>query len=217
MTKFEKIDDDWTLVKNACRTTVNKKFTENEPSEDFKKSLLLAEHSPIRLISMYWHWYDIPYWLSTEWSRHKFEKFISTQRNDRQKKYDRNEAPQGTPVKMDCSANMQNMIDAWRKRLCCQATLEARNLAEDLKEELSKTNPIEAGVLVPACIYRCGCPEMFGCGFFKAFMKYATDHGYTQEDMFNIQKRYDAYNEYFAHKRNNTILNNPSDEGNKTE
>ena len=35
-TVFEKIDDDWTLVKNACRTTVSKKFTEKEPSEKFK-------------------------------------------------------------------------------------------------------------------------------------------------------------------------------------
>ena len=110
-TVFEKIDDDWTLVKNACRTTVSKKFTEKEPSEKFKKSLLIAEHSPIRLLSFFWKWENIKYWVSTEWSRHKFEKFISSQRNDRQSNYDRNSAPQDSLVLMNCQANMQNLID----------------------------------------------------------------------------------------------------------
>lgn len=197
MTEFEKIDDNWTLIKNACRNTVNKKYSEKEPSEQFKKNLLIAEHSPIRLFNTYWRWKDIKYWVSQEWARHKFEKFISTQRNDRQQKYDRNKTPQDSPVNMDCSANMQNLIDVWRKRLCFQATPEARTLAEDFKVELSKTNPIESSVLVPNCIYRCGCPEINKCGFFQGFTKYIEEQGYINSDLFDIQKRYDLYNEYF--------------------
>lgn len=199
-TKFEKIDDDWTLVKNACRTTVNKKFTEKEPSDKFKKTLLIAEHSPIRILSFFWKWEDIKYWVSTEWSRHKFEKFISSQRNDRQSNYDRNSAPQDAKVLMNCQANMQNLIDAWRKRLCHQATDEARELAEDFKRELSKEHPYEAGVLVPNCIYRCGCPELTCCGLFQRFVKYAKDNGYTDSDLMDVQKRYDIYNEWFKEK-----------------
>ena len=131
------ISDSWTRIKNHCRTTVNKDFTENKPSSAFKKQLLISEHSPIRLLEIDWSWLNIPYWVSTEWARHKFEKFISTQRNDRVKdRIDRGEKPQNTPVRYDGYANAQNMIDAWRKRLCFQATPEARKLAEDLKTEL---------------------------------------------------------------------------------
>lgn len=197
MTEFKKIDDDWTLVKNACRTTVNKKFSEKEPSDNFKKTLLIAEHSPIRLLDFYWEWNDIPYWVSTEWSRHKFEKFISTQRNDRQDNYDRNKAPQDSPVKMNCNANMQHCIDAWRKRMCHQATDEARSLAEDFKEELHKTHPYESDILVPNCIYRCGCPELSCCGLFPKFLKWCKENGHSNEELLNIQKRYDLYNEWF--------------------
>ena len=88
------ISDSWTRIKNHCRTTVNKDFTENKPSSAFKKQLLISEHSPIRLLEIDWSWLNIPYWVSTEWARHKFEKFISTQRNDRVKdRIDRGEKP----------------------------------------------------------------------------------------------------------------------------
>lgn len=196
-TKFEAIHDDWTLIKNACRTTVNKKFTDKEPSNDFKKSLLIAEHSPIRLFEVFWSWDKIKYWVSTEWSRHKFEKFISTQRNDRQKKYDRNEAPQGALVDYNGFANMQSLIDVWRKRLCFQATPDARSLAEDFKVELHKTHSEEADVLVPNCVYRGGCPEMYPCGWWGKFMVWCKENN---RDISSIQSRYDAYNDMFYDK-----------------
>ena len=202
MTEFVKIDDNWTLIKNACRNTISKKYSEKEPSEQFKKSLLLAEHSPIRLFNVYWRWQKIKYWISTEWSRHKHEKFISSQRNDRQSNYDRNKAPQDSLVDMDNYANMQNLIDMWRKRLCFQATKEARELAEDFKVELYKTHPLEANVLVPNCIYRCGCPEMNKCGFFQKFVDYVESQGNDIKYIFDIQKRYDLYNQYFMKVRN---------------
>ena len=34
-TKFIKIDFDWELVKNCCRSTVKKSFTSGEPSDEF--------------------------------------------------------------------------------------------------------------------------------------------------------------------------------------
>lgn len=193
-TKIIKTQDDWKLIKNACRTTVHKKFSEKEPSEKFKKDLLIAEHSPIRLWEVYWKWEDIPYWVSTEWSRHKHEKFISSQRNDRQSSYDRNKAPQDSKVDMDNYANMQNLIDMFRKRLCHQSTDEARGLAEDFKRELSLSHKEESDVLVPNCIYRGGCPELSCCGLWQKFLKWSGDRS---KDLGTIQKRYDAFNEYF--------------------
>ena len=197
ITEFNAILDDWRRVKNHCRTTDNKGFTEKDPTETFKKKLLISEHSPIRCLEFDWTWNGIQYWCSQEWARHKFEKFISTQRDDRLKDdVSRNDKPQGAPVRYDGYANMQNLIDAWRKRLCYQATPEARWLAEDFKMVLSKTHPDEAGVLCPNCIYRCGCPEFKPCGFFNQFWKYVLKN-YPDVDIFDIQSRYDIYNEMF--------------------
>lgn len=187
-TTVNEVTGTWKNVKNKCRTTVNKAYSEVEATDTFKKNLLISEHSPIRLINVDWSWKGIPYWVSTEWSRHKFEKFISTQRTDRTG-VDRSKSPQDTPVNFDGYANAQNLIDAWRKRLCGCATAEARKLALDFKKELHKVEPQLAEVLVPNCIYRCGCPEFQDCGYWKYFLK-AT----LGINLLDIKERYDAYN-----------------------
>ena len=196
-TRFNWISDDWKRVKNHCRTTMRKLFTDKEPSEEFKKAMLICEHSPIRLLEFDWTWEQMPYWVHTEWVRHRFEKFISTQRNDRQSEYDRNAARQDAPVTFDGYANMQNLIDAWRKRLCFQASKEAREYAEDFKKELHNTHPYEADVLVPNCIYRAGCPEMSTCKYWQKFKEKWIEEGY---DLLNIQERYKAYNQDFYNR-----------------
>ena len=185
------ISNDWVNVKNKCRTTVNKEYTENIPKSEFKTNLLVSEHSPIRLLELDWTWKGIKYWVSTEWSRHKFEKYISTQRTDRTG-IDRNKNPQDAPVNFDGFANAQNTIDVHRKRLCFQATPEARFLAEDQKIVLHEVEPEWANVLVPNCIYRCGCPEFKSCGFWDKFV-----HNNPTINMLNIKDRYEAYNEWF--------------------
>lgn len=197
MTVFNYIIDDWIRVKNHCRTTDNKEFTEKGVSDKFKKQLLVSEHSPIRLLEYDWTWAKIPYWVSTEWSRHKFEKFISTQRDDRLKDdTPRGKKPQDAPVNFDGYANQQNLIDGFRKRLCYAATDEARELAVDFKIELHKTHPHESDVLVPHCIYRMGCPEFHCCGHIHKFMKWCNDNN-VEVNLFDIQSRYDAYNRFF--------------------
>ena len=222
-TVFNWFGDDWRRVKNHCRTTDNKDFTENDATDIFKQKLLISEHSPIRLLEFDWSWKGIYYWLSTEWSRHKFEKFISTARDDRgfaehhsetgytvwdnktQSNIEyfpisRNDAPQKNLVNFDGYANMQNLIDGWRKRLCGAATPDAIELAEDFKEELHKTHPYESNVLVPNCIYRAGCPEFNCCGKITKFIKWCNEHNKTI-NWLNIQQRYDLYNEYFYDTR----------------
>lgn len=196
-TVFNWFGDDWKRVKNHCRTTDNKDFTENDPTDTFKKKLLISEHSPIRLLEFDWSWKGIYYWLSTEWSRHKFEKFISTQRDDRSdNEIPRGKKPQDSLVNFDGYANIQNLIDAWRKRLCRKATSEARELAEDFKIELHKTHPLEADILVPNCIYRWGCPEFQMCGHMQTFLKWCDKNQLTC-NWTDIQERYDLYNKYF--------------------
>lgn len=192
-------DNIWVRVKNHCRTTDNKGFTENVPSDEFREKLLISEHSPIRILELDWTWGNIPYWVSTEWSRHKFEKFISTQRDDRLKDdMPRGQKPQEAPVNFDGFANMQNLIDAWRKRMCFMATPEARSLALDFRAKLAETHPIEAKMLVPNCIYRCGCPEFRTCGHLERFLRWVDDKnsGCNLCVITDISMRYSLYDEY---------------------
>lgn len=209
-TRFNAIIDDWVRVKNHCRTTDNKVFTEKEPTKEFKTKLLISEHSPIRLIEIDWSWEDIYSWVATHWSRHKFEKFISTQRDDR-KEHDipRGKMPQDAPVKFDGYANMQSLIDSFRKRLCYQASPETRELAEDFKMALHEKKPELADVLVPNCIYRCGCPEFKTCGYFNKFVDDVRETFYEEEfrdvnslcAITDIQTRYNLYNNMFIDRK----------------
>ena len=197
------IGNDWKRVKNHCRTTVNKEFTDNEPSNTFKKKLLISEHTPIRLLEIDWSWKKIPSWVSVHWTRHKHEKFVSTQRDDR-KEHDisRSDMPQGTPVDMDNYANVQQLIDIFRKRLCYQASPETRELAEDFKRSLHEIEPEIADALVCNCVYRCGCPEFKTCGYWKRFVERVLRVNFPMNDdiyeqLLDIQKRYEWYNDFF--------------------
>lgn len=201
-TIFNWIGDDWVRAKNHCRVTDNKDFTEKNPTDTFKKKLLISEHSPIRVLEFDWSWRGIFYWVSQHWVRHMWTPFVSTQREDRlTDNIPRGNKSQEELVNFDGYANMQNLIDTWRKRLCYKASPETRELAEDFKVTLNQTHPIEANVLVPNCIYRCGCPEFQACGFFYKFWEYFTKN-HPDMDVFDIQQRYDVYNEMFNKRMN---------------
>ena len=190
-TEILKIKGDWNEVVNDCRTTVGKGELGKEPSVKFKREILISEHSPIRSMSVKWQWKNIPSWVATHFSRHKWECFIKTQRTDRTG-IDRNKLPQDAPVIMTGDANTQHLIDTARKRLCYLASRETRKYMEDLKKEIHAVEPEIADVLVPNCVYRCGCPEPNGC---KWFDHMAAKHlNLTSTD---IQQRYDTYNEVF--------------------
>lgn len=187
-TKLLKIKGDWQEVVNDCRTTVGKGELGKDPSRAFKRSILISEHSPIRSISAKWQWTSIPSWVATHFSRHKWECFIKTQRTDRTG-IDRGKLPQDSPVNMTCEANAQHLIDTARKRLCMMASRETRKYMEDLKLTLNLHEPEIAEVLVPNCVYRCGCAEGGECKWFETISTLEPKLKST-----NIQERYDAYN-----------------------
>lgn len=199
-TKIIKIKGDWEEVVNGCRATVGKEDLGKEPSRKFIRDILIAEHSPIRSFLVRWRWADIKSWIATHFSRHKWECFIKTQRTDRTG-INRDELPQGSLVDFVGEANAQALIDTMRKRLCYTSSPETREYAEDLKWVIKIFGEEElSDVLVPNCVYRCGCPELGGCGFWKKFMdeyylKYYDYHGMT-----DIRKRYDFYNKIFAER-----------------
>lgn len=196
-TKILNINGSWEQVVDDCRATVGKDQLGHEPSKDFKRKILIAEHSPIRNISVRWIWHNIKSWIATHWSRHRWECYIKTQRTDRTGVL-RDDLPQGAAVNFTGVANPQNLIDTWRKRLCRMASPETREYAEDFKVSLRAEEQEISDVLVPNCVYRCGCPEMSGCAVWQSIKNEIERHGV---DIYDIQSRYDAYNYWFYKRR----------------
>ena len=166
VTRLECVKPDWIRVVNAARRTVGKSPIDHEPSDRFKKKILLAEHSPIRLLEYDFTWEDIRQWVTAHMVRHHegCEKFVHTQREDRTKlDVPRDELPQGTLNDMDMTCNAQSFINISRKRLCGCASPETRKAWNLVIEYLKEVDPKLASVCVPECIYRGFCPEVDNC------------------------------------------------------
>lgn len=165
--------DNWKNVKNATMTTINKDEGVY-PSSEWKRKLLLSEHSPIRKINIGWKWYDLMYWTSGHFVRHKYgiEHFVRSQRTDRTNT-NRNELPQGALVEHEVDANAQAIINISRKRLCMCASKETREAWREALKEIETVEPELVKCCVRDCTYRGHCYEMFSCGYHKteAFKK----------------------------------------------
>lgn len=187
--------NNWLKIKQVALSTIGKE-TEKEPDSKWKKSILLAEHSPIRLLRIFHKWTGIKYWISVHFCRHKIgiEHFVKTQRNDRvpvlfvrEPKgffgkliskvkaffgkpdnyiFIRDHATQDTPVNHIFEANAQAIINISRKRLCSCAHAETRAKWREFLETIKETEPELYSVCVPECVYRGFCPEMKKCGYF---------------------------------------------------
>ena len=201
LTKILKIKGDWEEVVNDCRATVAKPPLGKEPSDKWKMDILISEHDPIRDIEIKFKWSSIPYWIAMHWKTHIWRSRTNTQRNDRQDLYDRKKAPQDAPVDFIGDANTQHLIDTERKRLCFKAAPETREYASDLKAALYSEEPQISNVLVPNCIYRCGCPETPTCGWYARMVKKYPDLAST-----DIWTRYETYNKIFAEERSATNI-----------
>lgn len=158
----------WRMALTAARRTMGKEPIDKEPSDSWKAKLLLAEHSPIRLVRYYWTWDQIRQWVTVHLVRHHegCEKWVHTQRPEHNSDIiDRDELPQGSLNEMDMEANAQSLINISRKRLCLNASPETRLAWNQVKKAISEVDPILAEKMVPECIYRGFCPELHKCGF----------------------------------------------------
>ena len=166
MIKWSEYTDVWSKVKRSARTTIGREGEGAYPSDAWKKSILLAEHSPIRKIKFSWKWTDLKSWVSVHFVRHWLGvlHWVTTQRVDRTG-VDRDKSPQDTPVEHECEANAQALINISRRRLCSQASPETRKAWQEVKSEVEKKDPILASVMVKECIYRGFCPELYPCGY----------------------------------------------------
>lgn len=162
----------WNDVRIAARSTMWKLSDDvKEPSSDWKLKILLADHSPCRCLQ-YMVQIEVPSWVSVHLVRHgKFaEHFVSSQRNDRQSKYDRNAARQDSPVIHTIMLNAPEVIFISKRRLCMQASTETRDIWAKVVKEIGKIDPEVEELCHPPCWWYGGrCPEMKPCGMCKPF------------------------------------------------
>lgn len=164
MTEFP-TENDWAQVKRRALKTCGKNPL-SPPTHEWKHKILKARHSPIRRLFFSFDLDDIPYWLSNELCRHHegVEKYVFSQRNDRQSNYDRNAARQDAPVDMIFDCNAEGLMNVMNKRLCGCASKEMRLLMAEIKGKVLELFPEFDGLLVPACEYNGKCHEMNSCG-----------------------------------------------------
>lgn len=188
VTRFECPKADWIRVVNAARRTWGKEPIDHEPSDKFKRKILLAEHSPIRLLEYDFTIEDIRQWVTVHLVRHHegCEKFVHTQRQDinaeienitseiirickeegllREGWRERDYMFQGEGNDMDMTCNAQAFMNISRKRLCYGCASEETRFAWQLViKALKEVDPILAEKCVPECVYRGFCPEVDRC------------------------------------------------------
>lgn len=159
------IEHDWDEVYRRCLITVGKKPIKH-PSDEWKRKLLIARHSPIRRLRFSFLLEGIPSWVSVHLCRHiHAQPYVKSQRNDRQFEYDRNNASQSSPVDMIFDCGGEEMLILANKRLCNQASKETREIVQTMCNLVEEKCPEFNGLLVPMCQYHGGvCHEMFPCG-----------------------------------------------------
>ena len=193
MSKVEVTDFnvDWKRIKSACMTTISKQAGDKEPSTEWKRKLLLCEHSPVRRSSISFKFDEIPYCISTHFVRHHVgcEKWIGTSRDDRTG-VDRHTRSQMDMVPMEMDVNIQALINISRKRLCTCADPTTRKYWEAVLEAIKEYDEDIYFACVPEGIYRGGCSEGFGdCRACNKIIEQM-----PVEDRNNVMKRYEHYN-----------------------
>lgn len=163
-------DADWLRCKKLALGTVGKD-SDTLPTDEWKEKILKSEHSPIRTL-MFTIKMQIPYYVSVHLVRHKHgvEHYVKSQRNDRQKDYDRCAARQDEIVTHIMDINAQALISMSHMRLCAQADLKTGQVMELIKRGVVKVCPYLKDLLVPKCVYRGGlCDEFKSCGYNKIY------------------------------------------------
>ncbi len=157
----------WADVRDSARSTAWKcPLPSFLVSSEFKRKMLMSEHSPIRCLQFRIRLENLPYWVSVHLVRHKLgvEHFVSTQRNDRQvtgsvmmdvakdifwdmirsyvgalfkgRPTPRKYKMQGELVNHEMLVNAQALIFMGRKRLCYLASPETTQAVRKIQTML---------------------------------------------------------------------------------
>lgn len=184
---------DWLQIKNICRSTVSMGDSNIEPTDEWKRKLLVARHSPLRAGTILWQSEDVPFYVMGHMVRHNVgcTPFVSTSREDRTG-IPREERKQTDNVNLQMVANIESILNISEKRLCNCADINTIKYWKQVLEAIKEYDETIFWSCVPQCV-RCGaCVEPFSkCDFYKGLMA-----GHTLEEQQDIMKRYDIYNEH---------------------
>lgn len=155
----------WLRAYEAALITEGKRTTK-EPIDEWKDKILMAEHSPIRMVEYDIYLEEIPSFVAMHLVRHHIgcEKFVVTNREDR-RKVKPEDVNRLTPVDMMMTCNAQALINISKDRLCNKAHPDTIKVWKAVKNAIAEIDPIMAKHMVRKCEYRNMCPEMKGCGW----------------------------------------------------
>lgn len=161
-------EEDWMECKRRALVTMGKNVT-TPPTDEWKRKILRARHSPIRYLQFSFYLKDIPSWVSVHLVRHVHaQPYVKSQRNDRQTEYDRTKAPQDSPVDMIWDVNGEELLTICNKRLCYKASKETRDVVYKMTQLVAETNPEFVPFMVPMCFHmNMSCPEFEPCGMYN--------------------------------------------------
>lgn len=170
MTKWP-TEADWLECKRRALKTMGYSKVKTMPSDEWKRAILRARHSPIRCL-MFSFDLEIPSWVSVHLVRHLHaQPYVQSQRNDRQDKYDRTKAPQDSPVTMTWDMNAEELMTIANKRLCFLASPETRAVVREMCYLVKEQCPEFTEELIPNCELYHGCREMQSCGAYERWEK----------------------------------------------
>lgn len=152
----------WSEVLDSARITIHKKPLNKEPSDKFKKRLIIAEESPI-----YTRWYRLDDQscnrrVALHLIRHHIgtQPFLGTTREDI---IDTN----GEVIPFRFYFNLQSLINMAEERLCFKAYSATRHYVVGIIQLVAELESFDfAPFLVPMCVKRGYCPKSDrGCSF----------------------------------------------------
>ena len=185
-------EDMWQEIKDNAMFTIHKE-NGKYPDSQWKKDILMTEHSPIRSGRLIINCYDVPSFVIGHIVRHNigFTPFVASLRKDRTE-YEENKVPdRNTPNSLRFDGNFQSFINITRKRECTSASKETRKFWNIVLLAVREFEPELYSRCVRECIYRGGCPEYPGsCGWWEVFCK-----KHNGCNLLNIHERYDIYND----------------------
>lgn len=188
--KVIKYDVDWREIKNLCRGTIGKDDSLQEPSREWKRKLLISEHSPLRHSLITIEIDNIPFYVMGHLVRHSVgvTPYVRTSREDRTG-VPRSERRQTDLVDMRMDLNIQSLINISRKRLCNQADATTQKIWWMVLREIAKIDEDVVFTCVPEGIRTAGCPECFSnCSACENFI---STMGFEERQ--NLMKRYEKY------------------------
>lgn len=157
----------WDLAYKLALATEGKDSQGKEPSDAWKRKILLARHSPIRAVQFLVE-FTVPYWVSVHLVRHHqgVEHFVRSQRTDRTG-VERDKLPQDEPVRHTMLLNAEALMNISARRLCRKASPETRKAWTAVRLALRDVDPVLFDFCQPQCMHAgMQCIEMRPCGMF---------------------------------------------------